>query len=103
MGNAHSEYLGALSETGFIGLVLFLLLIFTIFYKGIVLYNNEKNKLLRIYLLGSIIGLMTYFIHGLFNNFLDMDKAAIPLWFFVAIIVSIDMKKLGLDSFHVLA
>ena len=93
MGNAHSEYLGALSETGLIGLILFLLLIFTIFYKGIVLYNNEKNKLLRIYLLGSIIGLMTYFIHGLFNNFLDMDKAAIPLWFFVAIIVSIDMKK----------
>ena len=93
MGNAHSEYLGALSESGLIGLVLFLVLIITIFYKGIVLYNNEENKLFKIYLLGSIIGLMTYFIHGLFNNFLDIDKAAIPLWFFVAIIVSIDMKK----------
>ena len=46
MGNAHSEYLGALSETGFIGLVLFLLLIFTIFI-AIVLYNNEKKMLLK--------------------------------------------------------
>ena len=93
MGNAHSEYLSALSETGVVGLILFLLLIISIFYKGINLYNNEKNKLFKIYLLGSLIGLMTYFIHGLFNNFLDMDKAAIPLWFFVAIIVSVDLKK----------
>ena len=45
------------------------------------------------YLLGTVIGLITYFIHGLFNNFLDMDKAAIPLWFFVAVIVYIDIKR----------
>ena len=93
MGNAHSEYLGALSETGLIGLSLLLLLITTIFKKGISLYYSEKTELLKTYLLGSMIGLMTYFIHGLFNNFLDMDKAAIPLWFFVAIIVYVDMQR----------
>lgn len=93
MGNAHSEYLGVLSETGFLGLFFFLLLIISIFKKGILLYHSEKNKLFKTYLLGSIIGLMTYFIHGLFNNFLDMDKAAIPIWFFVAIIVSVDMYR----------
>jgi len=93
MGNAHSEYLGALSETGFVGLGLLLLLIFSIFQKGISLYYSEKNSLFKTYLLGSIIGLMTYFVHGLFNNFLDMDKAAIPLWFFVAIIVFVDLQR----------
>jgi len=93
MGNAHSEYLGALSETGFIGLGLFLLLISSIFQRAVSLYYSEKNSLFKTYLLGSTIGLMTYFIHGLFNNFLDMDKAAIPLWFFVAIIVFLDLKR----------
>ena len=93
MGNAHSEYLGALSETGFVGLFLLLVLIITILKKGISLYYNEKNELFKMYLLGTVIGLMTYFIHGLFNNFLDMDKAAIPLWFFVAVIVYVDIKR----------
>ena len=93
MGNAHSEYLSALSETGFIGLLLLFFLIISIFYKSIVLYYDESDEMKKIYLLGSIVGLSTYFIHGLFNNFLDLDKAAIPIWFFIAIIVSIDITK----------
>ena len=39
-GNAHSEYLGPLSEMGVLGLLTTLLLIGTIFYKGITLYNR---------------------------------------------------------------
>ena len=93
MGNAHSEYLSALSETGLIGLLLLFFLIISIYYKSIVLYYKESDEIKKIYLLGSIVGLSTYFIHGLFNNFLDLDKAAIPIWFFVAIIVSIDITK----------
>lgn len=93
MGNAHSEYLSALSETGFIGFLLLIFMIISIFYKSILLYYHESDEMKKIYLLGSIIGLLTYFIHGLFNNFLDLDKAAIPIWFFVAIIVSLDVKK----------
>tara|TARA_B100000900_G_C20591196_1_gene721657 strand:+ start:414 stop:1841 length:1428 start_codon:yes stop_codon:yes gene_type:complete len=93
MGNAHSEYLSALSETGIIGLLLLFFLIISIYYKSIVLYYEESDEIKKIYLLGCIVGLSTYFIHGLFNNFLDLDKAAIPIWFFVAIIVSIDITK----------
>ena len=92
MGNAHSEYLSALSETGFIGFLLLIFMIISIFYKSILLYYHESDEMKKIYLLGSIIGLLTYFIHGLFNNFLDLDKAAFPIWFFVAIIVYLDIK-----------
>ena len=93
MGNAHSEYLSALSETGFFGLIFFLCFIVFIFKKGISLYYIEDNEYFKIYLLGSLIALTTYFVHALFNNFLDMDKASVPIWFFVAIIVSIDILK----------
>jgi putative inorganic carbon (hco3(-)) transporter len=34
---------------------------------------------------------MTYFIHGVLNNYLDTDKASIPFWGFIAIIVAIDI------------
>jgi hypothetical protein len=40
---------------------------------------------------GTYLGLMTYFIHGVLNNYLDTDKASIPFWGFIAILVSIDL------------
>ena len=82
MGNAHSEYLGALAETGFIGLLTFLSLVFFIFYTGIQLYFRipKSYKEDRIFILSSIMALSTYFIHAFLNNYLDTDKAAVPIW-----------------------
>jgi putative inorganic carbon (HCO3(-)) transporter len=41
--------------------------------------------------LGILLGLITYFIHGAMNNFLDTDKASVPFWGFVAILVALDV------------
>jgi len=38
------------------------------------------------------LGLMTYFIHGVLNNYLDTDKASAPFWGFLAILVVIDLE-----------
>ena len=82
MGNAHSEYLGALAETGFVGLLTFLGLVFFIFYTGIRLYHriSPAYKEDRIMILTSIMAMSTYFIHAFLNNYLDTDKAAVPIW-----------------------
>ena len=42
--------------------------------------------------MACILGLVTYFSHGLLNNFLDMDKASVPIWAFVALIVVLDIN-----------
>ena len=102
-GNAHSEYLSALSETGIFGLITFLMLIGIVFFKGIGLYYNLECSESRVYVLCSLVALMTYFIHALFNNFLDIDKVSIALWSYIAIIVSVDLRfkkeNLNIDSF----
>ena len=41
--------------------------------------------------MGVILGLTTYLAHGVLNNFLDTDKAAVPFWAFVAVIVAMDV------------
>ena len=41
--------------------------------------------------LAILLGLLTYFIHGIMNNFLDTDKLAVPVWAFVAMIVALDV------------
>ncbi len=90
-GTAHSEYLGPLSEQGFLGPVWVLLIIgFTVWTLGKVYYGAADIRLRRIGLwLG--LGLVTYWIHGLLNNFLELDKAAVPYWGFTAILVAIQL------------
>jgi len=95
LGNAHSEYLGTLSETGAIGLFLFIMIIGGIFYSSIRLYyftpKADTDK--RLLIIGIIISLSSYFIHAFLNNYLDTDKAAIPIWAMCAMIVSMSLSK----------
>jgi len=93
MGNAHSEYLGALSESGIFGLVSFLLLISISILYAINMYYTSHDSSTNTWLLAIIIALLSYFIHGLFNNFLDTDKASIAVWGSFAIIVGLDCLK----------
>ncbi len=90
-GNAHSEYLGPLAESGVLGMLTFLLIIFTVLYTGIKTYSRVSDKRLKQIVLTAIIALVTYYIHGLMNNFLDTDKLSVPFWGFTAMIVSIDL------------
>ena len=90
-GNAHSEYIGPLAESGVMGLLTVLAILGSIFYTAITLYHQLEKGRTRALLLSLILGLVTYFIHGLLNNFLDTDKASVPVWGFAAAIVAIDI------------
>ena len=90
-GNAHSEYLGTLSEMGVLGLTSFILLLFFVFYRASMLFIKLDDKELKTLLLSVILALVSYFVHGVLNNYLDTDKASIPVWTSVAIIVAIDL------------
>jgi len=100
-GNAHSEYLGPLSEMGIFGLLTTLLLISTIFYKGITLYNQwgNEDREMKVLLLSMILSLVTYFIHGILNNYLDTDKACVPIFAICACIVVMENERRS-DATH---
>lgn len=95
MGNAHSEYLGALAEMGLIGLLTFIAFVIAIFYSAIQLYYSwpADDKQTRIKIFGMILSLTTYFSHASLNNFLDTDKAAIPVLAMCSIIIVLDLKR----------
>ncbi len=52
---------------------------------------------MKVLLLTLFLGLVTYFAHGVLNNYLDTDKATVPIWGLTALIVMLDLKypKLG--------
>jgi O-antigen ligase len=91
MGNAHSEYLGPLSESGLPGFLTVVAIFFLAFYTGVRVYRNATLAYHRTLVLALLTGLSSYFIHGLMNNFLERDKAAIPFWGFLAILVALDL------------
>jgi hypothetical protein len=41
----------------------------------------------------AFLGLITYYLHGFLNNFLDMDKASAPFWGFTAIISVLSIRS----------
>jgi O-antigen ligase len=100
MGNAHSEYLGALAEMGIIGLLSFLGIVATIFYTSIMVYNRIplSDNGTRILILSMIMALSTYFIHAFLNNFLDTDKAAVPIFGMCAMIIALGLQQQKLAS-----
>ncbi len=91
-GNAHSEYLGPLAESGILGLATFLGLIISVIIVYIKNYQSIDETCVRGIIRLSFFGLITYYLHGFLNNFLDMDKASAPFWGFTAIIASLSIR-----------
>lgn len=94
-GNAHSEYLGPLSETGLPGMLTVLGVFIVSLVTGIRLYYRlPKESYLKGLVLAIVLGLVTYYLHGILNNYLDTDTASVPLWGMMSILVAIQLYHL---------
>ncbi|HEX5624543.1 MAG TPA: O-antigen ligase family protein [Saprospiraceae bacterium] len=93
VGNAHSEYLGPLAETGLLGLLIFVALLIATFAVGFRAYYRAVDRMDRILISTAACALVTYFTHGFLNNYLDTDKASFIFWPLIAILVVMDLKS----------
>ena len=59
---------------------------------GFRLWEEIKDVDKRNFAVSIYLGLMTYFIHGVLNNYLDTDKASAPFWGFIALLVVLDIE-----------
>ncbi len=91
-GNAHSEIFMSLSETGLPGLLLNLILIFTVIGIAMRAYYKSKNIVAKKVVMAALLGFVTSVVHGLFNSFLDQDKIASLVFTSMAIIVTVDLS-----------
>jgi putative inorganic carbon (hco3(-)) transporter len=90
-GNAHSEYIGPLCESGVLGLLTFVAIIICTLFTGFRLFYTVQHYETKNIVLVTLLGFITYIVHGALNNFLDTDKASVPFWGFIAILVAIDV------------
>lgn len=90
LGNAHSEYIGPLAESGVLGSLSVLLIVALTVVYGIRVFQKLEGREPKLLAMAALLGLVTYWTHGFLNNFLQMDKAACPVWGFTALIVVLD-------------
>ena len=98
-GNAHSEYFGPLAEQGIVGSILVLILVIVTVYHGMKAYKRCKNRQAKTLVLGATLAFISYFVHGLLNNFMDTDKLAVPVWSLAALIAAIDVYYADKETF----
>jgi O-antigen ligase len=91
MGTAHSEYLLALSESGIFGMLSFVMIMVLSIVSGVRVYKNTADRKIKILSVSILVGLVTYYIHGLLNNFLDTDKASALFWGYTGMLVAMDI------------
>ncbi|MBN1133277.1 MAG: O-antigen ligase family protein [Bacteroidales bacterium] len=93
MGTAHSEYLLALSESGFPGMLSLLVIVILTIATGVRVYKNAPDQKTKIMAVSILMGLVTYYVHGLLNNFLDTDKASALFWGYTGMLVAMDVYQ----------
>ncbi len=91
VGNAHSEYLGPLAESGVPGFLSTTYLVLILFVTAYRTYSRLPEGRARQMLLYVALALTTYFAHGTLNNYLDSDKASVPVFGSMAIVVALDI------------
>jgi putative inorganic carbon (hco3(-)) transporter len=91
-GNAHSEYLGPLAEQGLPGLLFVIGIVAVTSWTAIRAWSRMPVGVDRRILGAAFFGLVTYYVHGSLNNFLDLDKASVPFWGFTALVVVMDLR-----------
>lgn len=92
-GGSHSEYLGPLAEQGVLGPLLFLLIIAVTVQTTSTFMVNTRDNSDKLLARSVLLGLVTYWVHGLLNFFLDTEKLSVPFWGFIAILVALQIYQ----------
>ncbi|MBK0384107.1 O-antigen ligase family protein [Pedobacter sp. SD-b] len=98
MGNAHSEYFGPLIESGVIGFLIVLMLFGLSISILMKLYYQHDDRTIRMFSLAILLSLLTYYFHGMMNDFLDQDKAAVLVWALLGMATSLNLKRVSNGS-----
>lgn len=84
-----SQYILALQETGVVGLVLFLWLMWRIWVNALKVFREVERPLFKGLALGYLSGFIGLLFHAIGSNSFIIIRIAEPFWFFTAIVIKL--------------
>ncbi len=90
-GNAHSEWLMYLAETGWPGLLVFVSIVIVTFWRGFYIYRKTTDQNIRLTVAIALTCLAGYLAHGTVNSFMAVDKIALLFYGSMGLIIASDL------------
>jgi O-antigen ligase len=90
---AHNNFLHMAGETGLIGLVIFLWLLFVFFKTGLIFFKSADSRFVKICSLGIIAGIIAFLINGLTETNLYYSKVATLFWYQMGLFLGLSRIK----------
>jgi O-antigen ligase len=90
-GNAHSEYLGFLAETGLPGLIIYICLLFSVISTATSIIYRIRDCMIRDLAFVVLLSLLTFYFHTIFNGFIETDKVGSLFYGSLAAITALDI------------
>lgn len=94
-GFMDGQYPRVLIETGILGLVAFLLLLFSIYKNALNTYRSVSDPFFRGISLGYLAGFMAMLIHAIGTNIFIIVRIMEPFWFLTAIVIMLPKLEAG--------
>ena len=94
IGTAHNEILRFSTEMGIPGALLYVLLMVVSVWRGMRGYRLASNPRVKTAYAIAFTSLITYYVHGLVNNYYGMDKITVPFFMMLALIAVLDVYYL---------
>ncbi|MDI9569819.1 MAG: O-antigen ligase family protein [Pseudomonadota bacterium] len=88
-----AQYPRVLAETGLIGLVFFIMLLYTIYRNAYLTFRQTKNDFFRGLSLGYLAGFFAMLAHGIGANTFIIVRIMEPFWFLTAMIIMIPVVE----------
>jgi hypothetical protein len=89
VGFLDGQYVLVLLETGIVGLVAFVWLLFKIFLTALRTYHTVEKPLNKGIALGFLVGMVGLLVQAIGTNTFVIIRIAEPFWFFTAIVVKL--------------
>ncbi|NPU96467.1 MAG: O-antigen ligase family protein [Candidatus Omnitrophica bacterium] len=86
---AHNIYLEIMAETGLVGIMLYLIMLY-VFYRRAFLLQRTASGFQRIFILGMQGAMLTYLIHAFVNNLGPSDKIGLTFWFLLGLVPTLE-------------
>ena len=87
----HNYFLMTFTEQGFVGGLLFLVLVVYMFVKATRLYHRIHDRELRSMLLMALLSFTTIILHSLLNELIEVDKIGAMFWLNMLVIHKVEV------------
>jgi len=93
VGGIHSEFLNPMVESGVVAGLAFLAFVLLVIRVGMNAYYASNNAEVKTLLMAAMMGLISYDVHGVLNNYLDIDKTATLFWALSGMVVALSLYQ----------